>query len=259
MTLTLTLAQAYRRDRYLVLAGMVVISLLAWFYMVDAAMPDHQSHGQTMAMATTGTWDAGLLLLSALMWSIMMIAMMLPSATPMVLSFIRLQLKRQSQRQAVGLTWLFIAGYLIAWTLFSLAAALTQWALHGLGQMSSAMGSVDPLLAGGFLIGAGLFQWSGLKNACLAKCRSPLNFLLNEWRGGGTGDLIMGLHHGAFCIGCCWMLMLLMLVGGVMNLLWMAAITFYVLAEKLVLKMQQWVRITGILLVAAGALIILGG
>lgn len=255
----LTLAQAYRRDRYLVLAGMVAISLLAWLYMIDAARPDHQSHGQTMTIPATEAWDAGLLLLSAIMWGIMMIAMMLPSAMPMVLGFTRLQQQRQSRRNAVRLTWLFIAGYLIAWALFSLAAALTQWTLYGLGQMSAAMGSAQPLIAGGFLIGAGLFQWSSLKNACLKKCQSPLNFLLNEWRGGSAGALIMGLHHGVFCIGCCWMLMLLMFVGGVMNLLWMIAIAFYVLAEKLVLKMQHWGRFTGILLVAAGALIILGG
>jgi predicted metal-binding membrane protein len=103
-----------------------------------------------------------------------------------------------------------------------------------------------------FLIAAGLFQWSGLKDACLTRCRSPLNFLLNEWREGGAGALVMGLHHGAFCVGCCWLLMLLMFAGGVMNLLWMAAVTLYVLAEKLLPRMQVLGRLTGVLLIGAG-------
>ncbi len=104
----------------------------------------------------------------------------------------------------------------------------------------------------------GLFQWSGLKDACLSRCQSPLGFLLNEWREGETGALVMGLRHGAFCIGCCWLLMLLMFVGGVMNLLWMVAITLYVLAEKLVPTMQGIGRVTGVILVAAGVLTLLG-
>lgn len=250
----MTSTQAYRRDRWLVLAGMVVICLLTWAYMVDAANSGHQGHDQSMAMPVTPARDGSLLVLGAVMWSIMMIAMMLPTATPMVLSFTRVQHQRRSRRQAVRLTWLFIAGYLLAWTLFSLAAAVTQWALHGLGLMTSAMGRTEPLLAGGFLIAAGIFQWSGLKDACLTKCRSPLDFLLNEWREGSTGVLVMGLRHGLFCVGCCWMLMLLMFVGGVMDLVWMAAITLYVLAEKLVPYMQLLGRLTGALLMAAGVL-----
>nr|WP_284047951.1 DUF2182 domain-containing protein [Marinobacter sp. ATCH36] len=190
------------------------------------------------------------------MWSIMMITMMLPSATPMILGFTRVQHQRRPREKAVRLTWLFIMGYLGAWTVFSLAAAFAQWVLFSLGLMSSAMGQTDTRLAGAFLIGAGLFQWSPLKDACMTQCRSPLDFLLNSWRDGERGALVMGLHHGAFCIGCCWMLMLLMFVGGVMNLLWMAAITLYVMAEKLMPRMQEWGRLTGGLLILSGVLML---
>lgn len=245
--------RAYRRDRWLVLAGMATIALLSWAYMVTAANPGRAP----AAMTGPPAWDPGLLALSVPMWGTMMVAMMLPSATPVVLSFTRVQHRRGSHRQAVRRTWLFVTGYLIAWTLFDLAAAGIQWVLHSLGLMSSAMGRAGPFLAGGFLITTGLFQWSRLKDACLTGCRSPLNFLLNHWRKGGAGALTMGLHHGVYCIGCCWLLMLLMFVGGVMNLLWMAGITLYVLAEKMLPGMQALGRLTGALLIGAGVWLLL--
>lgn len=245
-----TSAQAYRRDRWLVLLGMGGVSLLSWAYMLDAAKPAHQA----MAMPVSSPWDAGLLVLSLVMWSVMMIAMMLPTATPMVLSFTRIQYGRQPAVRAVRLTWLFMAGYLLAWIGFSLIAAVAQWTLYSLGLMSSAMGRATPFLGGILLMSAGLFQWSGLKEACLTYCQSPLNFLLNQWRPGGWGALNMGLRHGMFCVGCCWLLMLLMFVGGVMNLVWIAAITVYVLAEKLLPGMRRYGRAMGVLLVAVGIL-----
>jgi len=248
-----TSANTYRRDRWLITGGMVVIILLTWGYLFDAARP--MNH-QDMVMPVFPAWDGGLLVGSAVMWSIMMIAMMLPSATPMILGFTRVQHQRRPRQKAVRLTWLFIAGYLFAWSLFSLMAAVAQWTLYSLGLMSSAMGKIDPLLAGAFLIGTGLYQWSTLKYACMTQCRSPLDFLLNEWREGERGAMIMGLHHGAFCIGCCWMLMLLMFVGGVMNLLWMAAVTLYFLAEKLLPRMREWGRLTGGLLILSGVLML---
>lgn len=249
-----TSAQAYRRDRWLVLLAMGVVSLLSWAYMINAAGPAHH----TMAMPIPPPWDAALLLLSLVMWNVMMIAMMLPTATPMVMSFTRVQHGREPAVRAVRLTWLFVAGYLLAWFGFSLIAAVAQWTLYSLGLMSSAMGRATPFLGGVLLMGAGLFQWSGLKDACLTQCQSPLNFLLNQWRPGGWGTLIMGLRHGLFCIGCCWLLMLLMFTGGVMNLVWMAAITLYVLAEKLLPGMRRYGRPVGVLLVMAGILQVSG-
>lgn len=249
-----TSAKAYRRDRWLIISGMTVIVLLTWGYLFESVRAMEQA-----TMRAIPAWDGGLLAGIAVMWSIMMVAMMLPSATPMILGFTRVQHQRQPREKAVRLTWLFTAGYLVAWTAFSLAAAIAQWALYSLGLMSAAMGQTDTLLAGAFLIGAGLFQWSPLKDACMTQCRSPLDFLLNQWREGGRGALVMGLHHGAFCIGCCWMLMLLMFVGGVMNLLWMAAITLYVLAEKLLPRMREWGRLTGGLLILSGVLMLSAG
>lgn len=248
-----TSAGTYRRDRWLIIVSMVVLCLLSWSYLFHAAKLGHH---QTMAMPDATAWDGGLLAVSTLMWSIMMIAMMLPTATPMVLSFTRLQHRRWPRAHAARLIWSFIAGYLVAWSLFSLAAASGQWTLHGLGLMTAAMGRAAPFIAGAFLIGAGLFQWSSVKDACLSKCRSPLDFLLNEWRPGTRGALTMGLRHGLFCVGCCWMLMLLMLVGGVMNVFWMAAITLYVLAEKLLPRMREWGRLTGTLLMLTGILML---
>ncbi|MEX1058191.1 MAG: DUF2182 domain-containing protein [Natronospirillum sp.] len=253
-----TSARTYRHDRWLIIAGMMVVTLVAWSYLFEAAnsMLPH-SMAMPMDMPATPAWDGGLLVGSGVMWSIMMIAMMLPGATPMVLGYTRVQHQRRTPEQAVRLTGLFIAGYLMVWILFSLMAAVAQWTLYGLGMMSSAMGQTDPLLASAFLIGAGVFQWSNLKDACLTQCRSPLDFLLNEWREGARGALVMGLHHGLFCIGCCWMLMLLMFVGGVMNLLWMAAITLYVLAEKLLPRMRELSRLTGGILVISGVVLLL--
>lgn len=252
-----TSAQAYQRDRRVVMAGIVLIGLLSWGYLIVLAAPDDAGHaGHASAHAVMqpamAAWDGGLLVLSIVMWSVMMIAMMLPTATPMVLSFTRLQHQREARSKAIRLTGWFSAGYLGAWIVFSLTAAFAQWALYSSNLMTSTMGSATPLLAGAILVAAGLFQRSGLKEACLTKCRSPLNFLLDEWRPGSRGALIMGLRHGLFCVGCCWVLMLLMFVGGVMNLTWMAAITIYVLLEKILPTVRMFASLTGIFLVLAG-------
>lgn len=254
----MTSAQAYRRDRWAIIIGMAIISLLTWAYMVVMAAPGLVGRSHHGAMPDLAAWDLNLLVMGAVMWSVMMIAMMLPTAAPMVLGFSRVLHRQQAEARAKGLTWVFVAGYLLAWVGFSLPVALAQWALYSLGLMSSAMGAATPLIGGAVLIGAGLFQCSRLKDACLAKCQSPLGFLLNEWRPGSQGALIMGLRHGLFCIGCCWLLMLLMFAGGVMNLFWMAAITVYVLAEKLLPSLRQHARFIGALLIVAGVFYIFG-
>lgn len=240
--MSVTGAQAYRQDRLLVLAGTVALSLLSWGILVSPR------HGHSI----TAAWDPGSLLISVVMWAVMMVAMMLPSATPMILAFIRLLHQRQPRPVALTLSWLFVAGYLLAWTAFSLVAGLAQWGLHGLGLMTTAMGRTDPLPGGVMLMAAGAFQWSGFKNACLSQCRSPLDFLLHQWRDGTGGALTMGLHHGTYCVGCCWALMLLMFAGGVMNLAWMGAIAVYVLLEKLVPGLRQLEHASGWLLVGGG-------
>jgi predicted metal-binding membrane protein len=158
-------------------------------------------------------------------------------------------------RAAVSTT-IFVLGYLVVWTTYSVAAALAQAGLHAAALMSPAMAATSPLLAGGLLVAAGVFQWTPLKRACLAGCRSPLSFLMAGWREGRGGAFVMGLRHGLYCLGCCWALMALLFVVGVMNLLWVAAIAVAVLVEKVVPRGDLVGRLAGVALVAAGLLLV---
>lgn len=170
------------------------------------------------------------------------------------------QINRQHhEEQAPFLaTGIFLLGYVIVWTGFSAVATLAQWGLHSLALLSPMMVSTSPILGGVLLIGAGIFQFTPLKHACLAHCRTPLGFLMTEWREGTQGALFMGLRHGSFCVGCCWLLMALLFVAGVMNLLWVAAIAAYVLIEKVVPE-GQWVsRAIGSLVIVWGTWMIAG-
>ena len=215
------------QDWLIVLAGLIGLSVLAWAYLMwDAGTVS------CLAMPRMGTWGARELWLTFAMWAIMMVAMMVPSAAPMVLTFALVNRKRQEQAQPFVPTSVFLAGYLIVWTLFSAAAALAQWGLHKTALLSSAMVLTNPAAGIAVLLAAGVFQFTPLKRACLVHCRTPLTFLMTEWREGARGALIMGLRHGVFCLGCCWFLMGLLFVAGVMNLLWVAAISLLVLAEK---------------------------
>lgn len=245
MELTMTRMQS--RQRMLIGAALVALTLLAWGYLVlprgDAGM------GAAMAGGPQ------LLALSLAMWSVMMVAMMLPGAGPMILTYARIHQQRKASGGAVVPTWVFMAGYLLVWVGFGVVAAAAQWGLHQNALLSSAMGRVGPLFAGGLLITAGVFQFSHLKQACLSKCRSPLGFLMTEWREGTAGALIMGIRHGAFCTGCCWALMLLMFVGGAMSLAWMAALALYFLAEKLLPWGDRITRLTGFALICAGIVV----
>jgi predicted metal-binding membrane protein len=168
------------------------------------------------------------------MWAEMMVAMMIPSAAPMILTFAAVKRKRRAMDRPFVPTGLFLSGYLIVWCGFSLVAAIAQWALHSVALLSPMMESTSSWLGGSLLIGAGVFQWSRFKHSCLNHCRAPLAFLLNDWREGRSGALVMGLKHGAYCTGCCWMLMALLFVAGVMNMLWVAVITVLILLEKVV-------------------------
>jgi predicted metal-binding membrane protein len=196
----------------------------------------------------------GLLALFA-MWAVMMSAMMAPSAAPLVLAFARVN-RRQGANRVVAPAAILLAGYLLAWAGFSLIAALAQLWLHSADLLSHAMASNSALLSGLLLAGAGLFQFSPLKRACLSRCRSPFSFLMSGWRDGSWGALLLGLKHGAYCVGCCWMLMLLPFVAGVMNLLWMAAIAALVVVEKIAPKGDLIGRIAGVALIAAGFMLV---
>lgn len=242
MELTMTRIQS--RQRILIGAALVALTLLAWAYLL---MPGGETTmGESMANSLT------MLALSVIMWSVMMVAMMLPGAGPMILTYARIHQQREANGSSTVPIWVFLAGYLTVWVGFGISAAVLQWGLHQSALLSSAMGKVGPLLAAGLLITAGAFQFSHLKQACLSKCRSPLSFLMTEWREGTGGALVMGIRHGVFCTGCCWALMLLMFVGGVMSLGWMVALALYFLAEKL-LPGGEWIsRLTGVALMGAG-------
>ena len=242
-----------RRDRLAVAAGILGLAALAWAHLLgmaphDAGMGDMDG----MAMPHLQSWGRAELALLVAMWAVMMVAMMLPSAAPLVLLFATMARRRRERQSPSASTSALAAGYLLTWTAFSVAAALAQWGLHRTALLSPAMASTSPVLGGLLLIGAGVYQWTPLKGRCLAECRSPLGFLTREWREGTRGALVMGARHGAFCVGCCWVLMTLLFVAGVMNLLWVAAIAAFVLAEKAAPAGGRIGRLAGVLLVAWG-------
>ncbi|MDF0749161.1 DUF2182 domain-containing protein [Marinobacter sp. 71-i] len=249
----LTMAKIHSLERVLVAASLVVLTLLAWAYLATG----DSSGGMAMPMsgAEANGWNLHLLNLSVIMWAVMMVAMMLPGAAPMIMTYIRVYQRRIASQRAMAPTWVFIAGYLVVWTSFGITAAVTQWALHQTTLLSSAMGHVGPLSGAALLIVAGAFQFSHLKQACLGKCQSPLGFLMTEWREGLAGAFIMGARHGVFCAGCCWALMLLMFVGGVMSLAWMIGLALYFLAEKLVPWPRLFSHATGVILMVSGVLV----
>jgi predicted metal-binding membrane protein len=212
--------------------------------------------GMSMAMPKMQSWSLMDFVSMFLMWAVMMVAMMVPTAAPMILIFANVNRKRQEQEQPYVPTAVFLSGYLLVWTGFSVLATLAQWGLHEAALLSPMMVSTSPILGGILLLAAGIFQWTPLKYACLKHCRSPLSFLMTDWREGYRGALIMGLKHGSYCTGCCWFLMALLFVAGVMNLLWVATITAFVLVEKAVPRGDLVGRIAGVALCIAGLIML---
>jgi predicted metal-binding membrane protein len=241
-----------RRDRAIVAAGLLGLAALAWAYVVHMAGAPAR-----MVMAMPGMDDGapGLAWLVA-MWTVMMVAMMVPSAAPTILLFAGVSRRRRQQGRPAVPVAVFTLGYLLVWTAYAAAAGTLQWGLHRAALLSPAMRAASPLLGGGLLIAAGIYQWLPLKGACLAHCRSPLGFFATGWREGGRGALLMGIRHGSYCVGCCWLLMALLFVAGVMNLLWVAAIAGFVLIEKLLPGGERLGRVAGLLLVGWGVWVV---
>ena len=240
-------------NKALVIAGLVGVIILAWAYLVPASVDMYGRMDGAAAWMMEATWDGRYLLLVFLMCATMMVAMMLPSALPTILIFHRALQKDPAVRSPARRMWAFAAGYIAAWSGFSAVATLLQWALAEAALLSPMMVSASPWLGGAILIVAGVYQWTPFKHACLRHCRSPLAFLAEQRRPGMPGALRLGLQHGLYCVGCCWALMLLLFVGGVMSLLWIGAITAFVLAEKLAPYGAQGGRLSGLALVVAGA------
>jgi predicted metal-binding membrane protein len=243
-----------RRDRIAVLSGLLGVIALSWTYLVVMAGQMDSMAG--MASMPLRPWSGTDFLLVFLMWAVMMLGMMVPSATPMALVYAAVARKAQRQGGGVAPTFVFVAGYVAVWTLFSLAATLAQWGLERLALLSPMMVSTSPVLGGALLLAAGIYQWTPAKDTCLRHCRSPAHFFASHWRPGLVGALRLGVSHGAFCLGCCWLLMALLFFGGVMNLLWIAAITAFVLLEKVLPFGRAVARLTGVGLAVLGAFVV---
>jgi predicted metal-binding membrane protein len=229
MSETTAVEAVLKRDRAVVLATIAGPSALAWAYLLALAW---QMPHEDMAMPHMHAWGAAEVVLTWVMWAVMMVAMMTPSAAPMILTFAAINRRRQAQQGPLVPTAVFVLGYLLVWGGFSVVATLVQWGLHTAALLSPMVVVTSPVVGGLLLIAAGIFQWTPLKSTCLTQCRSPLGFIMTEWREGTWGALVMGLRHGSYCVGCCWVLMALLFVAGVMNLIWVTVIAVLILVEK---------------------------
>jgi predicted metal-binding membrane protein len=262
---TAALETILRRDRIVVAAALVALAALAWAYVLWLAV-DMDMGGMDMSdfrmipaglgiMAPTlSPWSGMEFAFVFAMWAMMMVGMMTPSAAPMILIYARVGRQAGLIDKPFAATGWFVAGYLLAWIGFALAATIAQWALDRAALLDSTMTSASNVLGGGVLIAAGIYQWTPLKEVCLAKCQSPFLFIqqLGGFRRDAAGATLLGLRHGAYCVGCCWALMALLFVGGVMNVLWIALLTLLVLLEKL-LPFGRWIgRAAGVAFLAAG-------
>lgn len=258
--------QVFRHESSVVLVALVLLTLLAWLALLAGAgtgMDPIAMSGWFMPLglppSLSSSWSLLYWLVAFFMWVVMMVAMMLPSASPMVLLYARVV--RHAERQgrasrAAASVVAFASAYLALWILFSLLAVVAQWALEHLGAMSAMMSLRATSLSGGVLIAAGLYQLTPLKAACLRQCRGPAQFIAAHWRPGVIGAWRMGFIHGVYCIGCCAALMLLLFVGGVMNLVWIAGLTLLVAIEKLVPFGVVAAKAMAVLLIACGVALI---
>lgn len=271
--MTIAVEALLARHRAVSIAMLLALTIMAWVWLATGAgtgmtpglappvlvppavAPTAMAGMDMPAMEPEAQWSAGRFVLTFSMWWVMMVAMMLPSAAPVILLHVR-------AATAVGAppaTGSFLAGYLLVWGLFSLAAAALQILLEKAGIVAGMdMASASRRLSGGLLIAAGLYQLSPFKDFCLRRCRNPAQFLTRYYSPGSAGALRMGLVHGAFCAGCCWLLMALLFVGGVMNLAWIALLTFIVAAEKLLPGGRRIAVAGGVLCLGWGAWIALG-
>ena len=281
-----------KRDRMVVIVGLVTVIALSWIYILQGAGmnmtalemtgtnmsagdsadmvmegrqggsiasnkgPDEAMHMGKGAMLKPAAWTPNYAVLMVVMWWVMMMAMMLPSAAPMILIFALVNRKQRAKGASFVPTVVFAAGYIVAWGGFSVLAASLQWGLEGAALLSSMMASTSALFGGILLITAGIYQLSPLKQACLKHCRGPIQFLTHHWRPGAFGAFRMGVEHGLYCLGCCWFLMGLLFVGGIMNLYWIVGLAVFVLLEKTIPAGHRLGSLTGVGLIAWGGLVL---
>ena len=219
------------KDRFIIVSILALVTLLSWAYLVDMAVDmDHMMDAGHMMQVME--WTASYFVAMLLMWIIMMTGMMVPTAIPMALVYAAVARKAASQGTSIAPTSAFVSGYVVMWGLFSVAATFAQWGLDKATLLSPMLVTNSPRLGAALLIVAGLFQFTPWKDSCLQHCRAPAHFISRTWKTGVWGAFRMGIEHGAYCIGCCWILMGLLFFGGVMSLLWIAGITLFILLEK---------------------------
>jgi predicted metal-binding membrane protein len=269
-----TLEAILRRDRTVVALALVVVVVLSWTYLLYLAMqmdmpmpptlsdagvemPGMDMSGMDMGIATPAgspAWAPADFVFMFTMWAGMMVGMMTPSVAPMVLLYATVGRKARLDGKPFAPTGWFFAGYTLIWIVFSVAATIAHWLLTSLALLTPMMATASSTLGGFVLVAAGLYQWTPLKDVCLRQCQAPIAFLSSRggFRSDPIGALQLGIEHGAYCLGCCWALMAILFVGGVMNFAWIGGIAILILLEKIVPAGRLVSRASGALLVIAG-------
>ncbi|MBI4173115.1 MAG: DUF2182 domain-containing protein [Candidatus Aenigmarchaeota archaeon] len=250
------LFKAFRGSGFLTFAGVSAILAASWLHVVSSSV-SASSVVSNAVMPMNDVWSTADFGAAFAMWTAMMFAMMTPSALPMIRIYSKVVQKRKSERREAAPVWVFAAGYAFAWVAFSAAAAALQGALIYIGIFSMSAGLVNSVTGGIILVAGGIYQFSPLKNSCLKKCQSPLDFITENWKEGYSGTAGMGLKHGAYCIGCCWLLMGILFAAGLMNLLWIAIITAFVFAEKNLMRFRWATKAGGLGLMLWGGWLLL--
>lgn len=246
-----------KHQQLAIIASLIGVTTISWCYLIILAVDMHGMMVAPMSdMTQLKPWAIIDAVLMFVMWTVMMIGMMVPSASPTILLYARVFKKRKKDNQVFVPTGAFLIGYLTIWSVFSAVATLLQWGLEQAALLSPMMVSTSPLLGGLILIAAGIYQLTPFKSSCLKHCRSPVEFLSHHWRNGTWGAFVMGLDHGLYCLGCCWTLMILLFVVGVMNLLGVAAIAIFVLLEK-VTRFGRLISGIGALLLLSWGIVLL--
>ena len=255
-----------RRDRIVVVLALTLLTALAWSYLLwlsaDMSMGGMDMSGFRMIPSGMGLmipadmpWRAMEFAFVFAMWTVMMVGMMMPSAAPMILMYARVGRQTQAHGRPLAATVWFGTGFFLVWAAFALLATLVQWAFDRTVLLDFTMATTSTVVGGLLFVAAGSYQWTKLKDVCLTGCQRPFEFLMRNggFRGDATGSLMLGVRHGAYCVGCCWALMALLLVGGVMNVLWIVLLALLILLEKVAPFGRQIALVTGMVLVVVGA------
>ena len=240
-------------DQVALWSSLTIVVALSWWYLFLLAEDMAAMSGMSMDhMAGMHPWTPMDFLLMFVMWAVMMVGMMVPTAVRAIFIYARVASQADDRGSPVSATHFFVAGYVLVWAVFSLGATALQAALDAVGLLSPAMRSSSPLLGAGLLVAAGVYQFTPWKDTCLRHCQSPAAYLAGRFGPRVVDGLGLGVRHGLYCLGCCWVLMLLLFLGGVMNLLWIAAIAAFVLLEKVLPPALRVSRIAAVMMIASG-------